>query len=358
MEYRKILLALMIAMEGTLCASAQNLQAYAIHPDSAFFCSDEAQRIGRQVLLWQRTTGGWPKNVDMVRPMTDSLRMAVKEEKSRQNDSTIDNGATFQQMRFLAWLYHYTQDKVYREAFIRGVEFLLSGQYPNGGWPQFWPERRGYQWHITYNDDAMVNTLNILRDIASRKAPFAGDITTEALRNRMQEAFDKGVECILATQIVVGGQPTIWCQQHDHETLLPAPARAYELASYCPVESAQIIRLLMELPHPSERVCRSIDGAMAWLEKHKLTGIRLENFRNEEGLRDVRVVHDAGAPPIWARFYDLQTEKPFFCDRDGIPRPELSLIGYERRTGYSWYNNKPAQLFPLYEQWKKRHGRG
>lgn len=358
MEYRKILLALMIAMEGTLCASAQNLQVYAIHPDSAFFCSDEARRIGRQVLLWQRTTGGWPKNVDMVRPMTDSLRMAVKEEKSRQNDSTIDNGATFQQMRFLAWLYHYTQDKVYREAFIRGVEFLLSGQYPNGGWPQFWPERRGYQWHITYNDDAMVNTLNILRDIASRKAPFAGDITTEALRNRMQEAFDKGVECILATQIEVNGQPTIWCQQHDHETLLPAPARAYELASYCPVESAQIIRLLMELPHPSERVCRSIDGAMAWLEKHKLTGIRLENFRNEEGQRDVRVVQDAGAPPIWARFYDLQTEKPFFCDRDGIPRPELSLIGYERRTGYSWYNNKPAQLFPLYEQWKKRHSRG
>ncbi len=56
--------------------------------------------------------------------------------------------------------------------------------------------------------------------------------------------------------------------------------------------------------------------------------------------------------------YAIHPDSAFFCDRDGIPRPELSLIGYERRTGYSWYNNKPAQLFPLYEQWKKRHGRG
>ncbi len=34
--------------------------------DSQFFKTEEASRIGDQLLLWQRNTGGWPKNVNMV----------------------------------------------------------------------------------------------------------------------------------------------------------------------------------------------------------------------------------------------------------------------------------------------------
>ena len=30
-----------------------------------------------------------------------------------------------------------TKDIRYRDAFLQGVEYLLSGQYENGGWPQF-----------------------------------------------------------------------------------------------------------------------------------------------------------------------------------------------------------------------------
>lgn len=347
-----ILIVLMFCLIGLSTTNAQSLQQYNNHPNAGFFQGEEACRIGEQVLMWQRVTGGWPKNVDMTVPLTDSLRHEVLLQKSRLNDSTTDNGATSQQLTFLAYLYHYTKDARFQAGFIRGVEYLLSGQYPNGGWPQFWPEKKNYQWHITYNDDAMINTMTLLRDIALQKTPYDGDLTTEQLRKRLQKAFDKGVECILATQIVVDGKPTIWCQQHDHETLLPTPARAYELASFCPVESAQIIRLLMEIPNPSELICKSIHGAMNWLEGHQLKGIRIEQFQNEEGKRDIRVVEDEDATPIWARFYDLESEKPFFCDRDGIPRSQLSEIGYERRTGYSWYNARPAQLFPLYEKWK------
>lgn len=186
---------------------AQNLQHYNSHPDATFFRSDEASRIGDQLRLWQRNTGGWPKNVDMVTPMTDSLRTAVEGQKSRRNDSTTDNGATSQQMVFLAHLYRHTHSSRFREAFVRGVEYLLDGQYANGGWPQFWPERRGYQWHITYNDDAMVNTMRLLRDVAQQVAPFDDDLTDEPLRQRVQRAFDKGIECILATQIVVEDYP-------------------------------------------------------------------------------------------------------------------------------------------------------
>jgi len=31
-----------------------------------FFQSDEARRIGDQLLLYQRVTGGWPKNIERM----------------------------------------------------------------------------------------------------------------------------------------------------------------------------------------------------------------------------------------------------------------------------------------------------
>ena len=131
--------------------------------DPAYFKTDEARQVGNQLLLYQRVTGGWPKNIDMARPLTSDEQAQLLIDKEKPDDSTTDNDATNIQMMFLARLYQNTKDLRYREAFRKGVEYLLSGQYENGGWPQFWPEMHGYQIHITYNDDAMVNTLKLFR---------------------------------------------------------------------------------------------------------------------------------------------------------------------------------------------------
>ncbi|MDE5997704.1 MAG: pectate lyase, partial [Muribaculaceae bacterium] len=238
--------------------------------DADFFKTDEAIRIGDQLLLWQRSTGGWPKNIDMVSPMSDDLKREVAADKSRQDDSTTDNDATTLQLTYLARLYKATGQQRFRIAFQNGIEYLLSGQYENGGWPQFWPEMRDYQEHITFNDDAMVNTMILLRDIAAGEAPYDSDICDEALKQRMRKAFDKGIECILSTQIVVDGQPTVWCQQHDHVTFAPAKARSYELPSYCSQESAAIVKMLMEIPNPDPRIVKAVDGAMKWFENNRV----------------------------------------------------------------------------------------
>lgn len=320
-----------------------------------FFKTEEARRIGQQLILWQRCTGGWPKNIDMVTPMTNEQKQKVAADKQLTDDSTIDNGATTQQMRFLARLFQQTGDKQTREAFIRGVEFLLSGQYEDGGWPQFWPNPHGYQVHITFNDDAIYNTMVMLRDMVQMKEPYQGKLTDKKLRQRMQKAFDIGVECILATQIRVDGQPTIWCQQHDHETLKPAKARAYELPSYGPQESASLVQLLMQLPNPDERVKQAVHGAMRWFDKYKLTGLRLIRTGWREGTPDVKLVKDEHGGPLWARYYDLEHCEPYVCDRDGVPRRRLEDIGHERRNGYSWYGSHPAELYPLYNEWADRY---
>ncbi|MDE6631531.1 MAG: pectate lyase [Muribaculaceae bacterium] len=320
--------------------------------DPAFFKSEESVRIGDQLLLWQRATGGWPKNEDMVSPMSDELKSKVAADKYRQDDSTTDNDATTLQMTYLARLYKATGHQRFRKAFQAGLEYLLSGQYENGGWPQFWPVMHDYQTHITYNDDAMVSTMTLLRDVALGKSPFDSDLCDEDMKERLIESFNKGVECILATQIVVDGEPTVWCQQHDRVSLLPAKARSYELPSYCSQESAAIVKLLMEIPNPDERIVKAIDGAMKWFGENRIKYVRHKR-ENIEGKWIVSLEENPeDDTPVWARYYDLEDCQPFVCDRDGIPRRHLEEIGEERRTGYSWYNDRPSYLFPIYEEWK------
>ena len=277
-------------------------------------------KVADQILLYQRVTGGWPKNIDMSVPLSDAEKAQVLADKKRTDDSTIDNGATSKQLKYLAETYQLTREEKYRAAFLKGIQYLLSGQYPNGGWPQFWPNPKGYQVHITYNDDAIANILFLFQRIIAQEPPYQGDLTTDSLRQHLQKSFDKGIDIILKTQIIVDGKPTVWCQQHDHITLQPAKARAYELPSFCSAESVPLVQLLMSLPRPSPEVKKAIDGAIEWFKSHQLPDGR------------------------WARFYDLKEGKPFFCDRDGIPRRSINEIGEERRYGYQWYNTRPNQI--------------
>lgn len=320
--------------------------------DNEFFSSSEARRIGGQVLLWQRNTGGWPKNVDMAKPLSDADRTKVLADKSKLDDSTIDNNATTIQMYYLARLYSATKDKSYRDSFRKGLQYIFEGQYPNGGWPQFWPEVRvRYARHITFNDRAMENVMNLLLDIYEGSAPFnAKGLVTKNMKNMAKKAFDKGIECILDCQIIVDGQATVWCQQHDEYTLKPAKARSFELASYCSTESAGLLELLMKLKDPSDRVKNAINGGMAWFEANKILGYK---YIHADG--DAYIIPHTDAKPLWARFYDFEECKPFFCGRDGIMRRNLSEIEQERRGGYGWYTEFPGTLYKKYAEWSAKY---
>lgn len=327
--------------------------------NAEFLASDSARHVAERVLLYQRDTGGWPKNIDMTRPLTAEEESRVRADKTRRDDSTTDNGATNLQIEFLARMYKATSDPRYREAVCRGVDYLLGGQYASGGWPQFWPENRDYQIHITYNDNAMTNTMGLIRSMMYGQEPFdVPGLLPKSYRQRLFLSFYKGVECILATQIVDGdGRLTVWCQQHYRDTFLPAPARAYELPSFCSNESAAILWLLMEIPNPDERIKRAVHAGMRWLDDHKITGYRYEHV-DSNGFHNAHLVPDPSAAPIWARFYDLEHAEPYVCDRDGIPRRNLASIGYERRNGYGWYSPNAAALYPKYREWARLNDPG
>jgi pectinesterase len=321
-----------------------------------WYATDTARQVAENVLFSQQEVGGWAKNKPYHHPFNDSVRAEI--EKGRKGiGATIDNGSTTTEMKFLVNMYNNTKDVRYYNAFEKGFNYLLAAQYPNGGWPQYYPYKKGstaYASHITYNDDATVNVLQMLKDISESKTFYSQLPITPEMKTKAQQSFDKGIEAILKTQIQVDGKPTVWCAQHDEITFLPAKARAYELPSFSGQESIGIIRLLMKIKKPSAAIVSSINSAMEWLDAHKITGIKLVNQPGTDGKRNMVVVPDEQAAPLIARFYDLETGKPFFSDRDGVKKASLAEIGTERRNGYSWYNVEFEKLKKEYDAWQKK----
>jgi len=316
--------------------------------------SAEAVRIADNLLLYQRDSGGWPKNIDMAKPFDEVERPVLLAQK-KETDSTIDNGATYTQLSFLARVYTRTQQERYRDSFLKGLDYLFKAQYPNGGWPQFYPDLSGYYKHITYNDDAMIGVMKLLRDIAAVTPNYT--FVDEARRGKAASAVEKGIECILKTQVIVNGRKTVWCAQHDEVTLAPAPARKYELVSLSGGESVGIVRFLMSIKDPSPAVVEAIESAIAWFEQTRLRGIKwIEKAdASQPGGRDRVVVQDPEAGPIWARFYEIGSNRPVFVGRDSVVKYSVAEIEHERRVGYAWYVEEPAKLLKdEYPKWRDR----
>jgi len=235
----------------------------------------------------------------------------------------------------------------WHEAFLRGLRYVFAAQYPNGGFPQVYPLVGGYHDSVTFNDDAMTHALELLRDVASGGPEFA--FVPAELRKEAGSRMERGIRCILATQIkTVEGHRTIWCQQYDALTLQPCAARNFEPIAACAAESAYLTKFLMSLPNPSSEIASAVDSAMAWFRLTALHDIIWSRRAN-----DARPVATPGASPLWARFYELNTDKPIFGDRDRTIHYTVAELSPERRAGYSWYGTWPASALERYDAWRK-----
>ncbi|MBN2394615.1 MAG: pectate lyase [Anaerolineae bacterium] len=322
-----------------------------LQQSAEFYGGAEAARIAETVLAYQSANGGWPKNYDRIAERSADVLQQIYQAREARDDTTFDNGATHSEVQFLARMYQATGDERYNEAALNGIDFMLIAQFENGGWPQKYP---GYTQSITFNDDAMIGVMTVLYDIARGDTLYA--FVDGARREKAADAVEKGIAVILQTQIVVDGNLTAWCAQHDRHTLKPQTARSYEPPSISGLESVGIVRFLTRIEEPGPEVVAAIEGAVAWFESAKLTGIRVDRIEDaslEKGF-DLVVVEDATAPPLWARFYDIDTNQAIFPDRDGSVYDSLNDLSYERRTGYNYLTDKPASLlYEEYPTWKQ-----
>ena len=310
-----------------------------------WFQSAEGRRIADNVLTWQTPHGGWPKNRDTASEPFDGKREDLH--------ATFDNGATTNELRFLARAFCATNEPRYQQAFLKGLSHILEAQYPNGGWPQFYPLSKRYYRHITFNDNVMVRILELLRDVS--ESSDYGFLKTE-YRTKAETAVIKGIDCILRTQIKQNGKRTVWCAQHDVKTLAPAWARSYEPPSLSGAESVGVVRFLMSVEEPTPAIIAAIEGAIEWFRSVAIHGIRFDKFTDAAGKDDKRIVADPNAGPLWARFYEIGSNRPIFLDRDSVVRYSLSEIGQERRGGYAYYGGWAARLLANeYPRWREKH---
>jgi PelA/Pel-15E family pectate lyase len=312
-----------------------------------WFRTDGARRLVDVVLSYQVPSGGWSKHVDYTKGPRQPGQSWFSESDSWQYIATIDNSSTTEQLRFLGAAHRALGDARTAAAFVRGMEYLFTAQFPSGCWPQVFPLQGGYHDAATFNDDAIVHVLELMREVVRGDSAGYGFVPP-GVRARAAEALRRGVGCIVASQVVVNGRRTVWGQQHDPLTLAPVKARSYELVGLAGKESAAIVRFLMGLPAPGDSAVEAVHAAVDWFRAHAIAGYDYD-FRT--GL-----VAKADAAPIWARLTDLETDKPIFSNRDGVKLYDWSQLT-DRRQGYAWYGREPAWILNRYDRWARANPR-
>ncbi len=327
-------------------------------PGRPTYRATEFVAIADNIMLYQKTNGGWPKNYDMQAILTADQKDSLLKAKSELH-TTFDNGTTYAQVAYLVRAYAGSKKEAYKTAALKGLDYILAAQYLNGGWPQNYPLENNYSRYITFNDDAYVGIMEVLKDIVDGKPAYA--FLDKEQRQKFTAAFDKGLDCILKTQINDAGKPTAWCQQHNEKTLEPDWARKFEPPSICNGESVGIVLLLMNINNPSQAVKDAVQNAVAWFNESKILDTKVETINAPDLItpytvskHDKIVVNSPGAPPIWTRYYELKTHRPLFCNRDSKVVYSLAEVERERRDGYTWYTYEPQKVLNRYDAWKKK----
>lgn len=343
----QIVMICALALSATAQAAIVKLgDAYRQPPE--WWKSDEARVVVDRILSYQLPSGGWPKNYRLDQDRTPETKLEWN------GDATIDNAATYVEMRLLAIAYNATGREDAKEAFLRGLDFLIANQYENGGWPQrFPPPKDSYGRAITFNDNAMTGVVRILQDVANNVSGY--EFVDESRRERAKASFDKAIDLVLKLQVRdAQGNPTGWAAQYDADTLEPTSARTFEPAALSGGEGAGIVLMLFQIPDPSDDVKRAIHGAAKWFDDIKITGKRVEDFVDEKGEQHKRLVDDPSAKPIWPRFVEIGTNRPLFTGRDGVVKYDISQIDSERTMHYRWFGNWGERIANQYKAWTER----
>ena len=291
--------------------------------DEDWFKTPAAATLAQVMMSFQTPTGGWSKAVDYGRGARQKGMAWTSQSSPFHYTATFDNRATTEQINFLNAFFAATGNAEAKFSVQRGLDYVFAAQFPNGGWPQTFPLEGGYHDAITFNDNAITHILELLRAISNGDEVWKW--LDEKRRTQAQTSLAKGIECVLATQVEQDGRKTVWCAQHDPLDLKPVAARLKEPASLSGGESVSLVRFLMNEPKPSPEVRAGVEGALAWFDMVKIKG--------------------ADGIVKWARFYDVQNNKPLFAGaQDGIIYPTFEAMAAKNRVGYDYFVTSPRDL--------------
>ena len=311
-----------------------------------WYSSADARATAASVISHQGASGGWSKNLGTFQfPYHGPPELII---------SGFDNSATTGEIRFLANYAKRTGDPLAEESCRRGIRYVLDAQSKRtGGWSQEYPTRDTYGQHITYNDDAFINALKLSRDIAERRPPFNAAFIPMELTANCAAAVERGVECILHTQIIQSGMLTGWCAQHDKHTLLPCGARTVEPPSVSGQESAGALNFLMNVKDPSPEIVDAVYSAAEWYRQQSMHGY--DYVRDSEAGWKLLRVSQPDARPLWPRFIEFGTNRAVFLRGDGKVFYSLPQLLNQEKRNYRWYSTRMGPRLDRFERWVRRH---
>ncbi len=318
-----------------------------------WFTTPEAGALATTLLSWQAPFGGWSKHLGYSRgPRVPGTQWTSQNDPAQPWHylATFDNNATTGEINFLAQCWLATRRDDCRHAVHHGLDFIFAAQFPTGGWPQVYPIEGKYHDNITINDDALVNILELLNDVATSAPRYA--CVDAPRREKARAAVATCLRFLLAAQVRQNGLPTGWCAQHDPLTLAPASARLKEPAALGAPETANLLKFLMRDAAPTPELRASIEGALAWLEKVKIPHLR--ETRNAAG-KKTYITDPASGSDYWARFYDLKTNQALFAGaQDGIVYTSYDEMVAKNKVSYDFYTTRPLSVVTTgAKKWRK-----
>ena len=323
-------------------------------PSRAILTSPAARLTARALISWQTPSGAWSKAVDC----SSTQRLPAQHWTSQTGDGwhycgTLDNRTTISQLIYLAAFTEATSDPEALLAVTRGLSWLFSAQFPNGGFPQVFPLEPGYHEAITLNDDAMTHTIALLDAAASGTSPWSW--LDPSLRSQCAASRDAAIRCLLDCQYRHDGQLTIWAAQHDPLSLAPIAARRKEPASLSGSESSAWLKWLMRHGPLTSDSIAAVSAALKWLAAHPVTGLR--HHKAPDG---THFLPDPLSKEIrWARFYHPSSAHPlFYGSDDGKSYPDFESMRRHNRVAYDYFTDAPASLLASeHQRWLKRLAR-
>ncbi len=300
---------------GTPSVGFAYLRAYEATGDDFYL---EAAKAAADALVWgQLESGGWDYRIDFSdegsRKWYYYHDKGKVEPDRRRNTSTLDDNNTQSALRLIMAVHKTTEDEKYLPAVEHGLTFMLESQFENGAWPQRYPlASSGYSQWYTFNDNTINDCIKVMLD--------AYHIYSD---DKYLESVELCGDFILISQLP---EPQAgWAQQYDHD-MKPASARWFEPAGVNGAATPRNIRTLIDLylETGQEKYLKPIPAAIDWLERSRM----------EDGK--------------WARFYELDTNRPLYVNMDKEVVYEFVNI----RPGYSWTANYASSAIRLYDEVK------
>lgn len=322
---------------GTISMGHVFLDAYRATNNEYYYTA--AEKAARAIIWGQSDEGGWNYMIDFAGDR--SLKQwystigkngwRLEEFQHYYGNATFDDDVTSDAARFLMRMYLEKMDPVYKPALDKAIDFIIESQYPNGGWPQRYPLRSGFENHgfpdytafYTFNDDVIWENINFLMQCYLVLG-----------QERFLDPIYKGMEFYRISQDSCGA----WGQQLNME-MKAASARTYEPAAFLPSTTCENAMYLIRFYKLTgdKKFLEGIPKAIEWLEASKLPKEKQEGHRTHP------------------TFVDAITNKPIYVHRKGsnVKYGRYYIDENDNNLLSHYYGKAYVRLDELKEEYKK-----